>query len=59
MEIDLSTVEHCLSGLKRLHDRVTLSEMKNDWNKCLSNKIRFKGFGLKPENIKKEAKFTF
>jgi aconitate hydratase len=51
MELDLSKVEPCLSGPKRPHDRVTLSEMKTDWNKCLSNKIGFKGFGIKTENI--------
>ena len=32
MEIDLSKVEPCLSGPKRPHDRVNLSEMKKDWN---------------------------
>jgi len=59
MELDLKKVEPCLSGPKRPHDRVTLKDMKNDWNNCLTNKIGFKGFGLKPENIKKEAKFNF
>lgn len=59
MELDLSTVEPCLSGPKRPHDRVALSEMKKDWQSCLTNKVGFKGFGLKQEDVQKEAKFTF
>ena len=49
MELDLSTVEPCLSGPKRPHDRVAMSEMKADWNACLTNKVGFKGFGLKDD----------
>jgi aconitate hydratase len=59
MELDLGKVEPCLSGPKRPHDRVTLKDMKKDWSSCLTNKIGFKGFGLKPENTKKEGKFNF
>ena len=53
MELDLSTVEPCLSGPKRPHDRVALSDMKSDWHTCLTNKVGFKGFGLKPEALDK------
>jgi len=35
MELDLSSVKSCLSGPKRPHDRVELSNMKNDFNSCL------------------------
>jgi aconitate hydratase len=59
MELDLSTVEPCLAGPKRPHDRVALSDMKSDWKQCLTNKVGFKGFGLKPEATEKTAKFTF
>lgn len=31
MELDLSTVEPCLAGPKRPHDRVPLKNMKDDW----------------------------
>jgi aconitate hydratase len=46
MELDLSTVQGALSGPKRPHDRVSFSNMKADFNQCLTNKIGFKGFGL-------------
>lgn len=59
MELDMSSVEPCLSGPKRPHDRVPLSEMKSDWNKCLTNKVGFKGFGLKPEHVDKECTFNY
>ena len=59
MELDLSTVQGSLSGPKRPHDRVDFSNMKNDFNKCLTNKVGFKGFGLSDAEIKKSAKFNF
>jgi aconitate hydratase len=31
LELDLSTVEPCLSGPKRPHDKVPVSEMKKDF----------------------------
>ena len=39
IELDLSTVVPSLSGPKRPHDRVSLSEMKEDFQKCLDNKV--------------------
>jgi aconitate hydratase len=59
MDLDLSSVQPCLSGPKRPHDRVNLNEMKKDWSSCLTNKVGFKGFGLKPENLNKSGKFVF
>ena len=59
MELDLSTVQGSLSGPKRPHDRVDFSNMKNDFNKCLTNKVGFKGFGLSESEVKKSAKFNF
>jgi len=32
LELDLAAVQPSLSGPKRPHDRVSLSDMKNDWN---------------------------
>ncbi len=46
LELDLSTVEPCVSGPKRPHDYVALKDMKNDWNSSLTNQVGFKGFGL-------------
>ena len=39
IELDLSTVVPSLSGPKRPHDRVALNEMKEDFQKCLDNKV--------------------
>jgi len=54
----LSTVEPCISGPKRPHDRVPLSQVKKDFSECLPNKIGFKGFGVPENKIKSEQKFT-
>ena len=36
---DLSTVVSSLTSPKRPHDHVALSEMKEDFQKCLDNKV--------------------
>jgi aconitate hydratase len=59
MELDLGTVQGSLSGPKRPHDRVNFSDMKKDFNHCLTNKVGFKGFGLDDAATKKTAKFTY
>jgi aconitate hydratase len=51
MQLDLTTVEACLSGPKRPHDKVNLKDMQADWHRCLSNPIGFKGFGLPKEKL--------
>mmetsp|Transcript_105459 Transcript_105459/g.227292 ORF Transcript_105459/g.227292 Transcript_105459/m.227292 type:complete len:123 (+) Transcript_105459:1071-1439(+) len=57
MTLDLSTVEPCLSGPKRPHDRVLLKDMKTDFNACLPNKNGFKGFEVPQQDLKKTIKF--
>ncbi|XP_074108052.1 cytoplasmic aconitate hydratase [Cotesia typhae] len=57
--LDLAMVVSSVSGPKRPHDRVSVSDMKQDFNQCLTNKIGFKGYGLSPDKIKTEGKFTF
>lgn len=59
LELELATVEPCISGPKRPHDRVPLKEMKVDWHSCLDNKVGFKGFGVPKEEQDKVAKFSF
>ncbi|KAH9563288.1 hypothetical protein CY35_05G118200 [Sphagnum magellanicum] len=59
LELDLDTVEPCISGPKRPHDRVTLKDMKADWQACLDNKVGFKGFAIPKDQQDKVAKFTF
>lgn len=59
LELNLSDVQGSLSGPKRPHDRVDFSNMKNDFNHCLTNKVGFKGFGLTQEDTKRSANFTY
>eukprot|EP00850_Spirogloea_muscicola_P012677 SM000083S22724 [mRNA] locus=s83:146987:154121:+ [translate_table: standard] len=59
LALDLSTVTPCVSGPKRPHDRVPISEMKSDWHACLDNKVGFKGFAIPKEEQGKVSKFTF
>lgn len=40
VELDLGGVVPSLSGPKRPHDRVSVSEMKQDFQCCLDNKVR-------------------
>ena len=42
VELDLATVVPCCSGPKRPHDKVAVTEMKKDFNQCLTNKVGFK-----------------
>jgi aconitate hydratase len=59
LELDLDSVEPCVSGPKRPHDRVSLKDMKVDWQACLDNKVGFKGFAIPKDQQDKVAKFTF
>jgi aconitate hydratase len=59
LELDLSSVEPCISGPKRPHDRVPLSEVKKDFTACVPNKVGFKGFGIAAEKANMEQKFKF
>ncbi|KAJ4798653.1 Aconitate hydratase [Rhynchospora pubera] len=59
LELDLASVEPCISGPKRPHDRVPLKEMKADWHACLDNKVGFKGFAVPKEVQDKVVKFDF
>ncbi|XP_012287707.1 cytoplasmic aconitate hydratase isoform X2 [Orussus abietinus] len=57
--LDLATVVSSVSGPKRPHDRVPVSDMKNDFKSCLSSKVGFKGFGLSPSKLDTEANFLY
>jgi len=59
LTLDLASVEPCLSGPKRPHDRVNLTDMKTDFVSCLTNPVGFKGYGLKAEEKKKTATFNY
>ncbi|XP_011505193.1 PREDICTED: cytoplasmic aconitate hydratase-like isoform X2 [Ceratosolen solmsi marchali] len=57
--LNLETVVSSVSGPKRPHDRVSVVDMKKDFNSCLTNKVGFKGYGLNPEKVKAEGTFNF
>ena len=59
LELNLADVEACLSGPKRPHDKVPLSQMKADYNKCLTSPVGFKGFGLEQKDTKKSVAFNY
>ena len=59
LELDLSTVVPSVSGPKRPHDRVPITDLKRDFNDALTAKTGFKGFGLDEKKAKKEATLTY
>lgn len=59
MSLDLASVQGSLAGPKRPHDRVDFTNMKNDFNTCLTNDIGFKGFGIENKDLKKSVKINF
>jgi len=59
LELDLGTVDACVAGPKRPQDRVSVSQMKSDFNSCLTNKISFKGYGISPEKRTTKSTFAF
>lgn len=59
ISLDLSTVVTSVSGPKRPHDRVAVSDMKVDFQACLTNKIGFKGFELDPSQLNAQGTFTW
>ena len=59
VSLNLNTVEPCVSGPKRPHDRVPLKIMKDDFSKCLTNPTGFKGFGLSKEKLNSKSEMVF
>ncbi|KAG7306805.1 hypothetical protein JYU34_008248, partial [Plutella xylostella] len=59
VELDLSTVVTSVSGPKRPQDRVSVVDMKQDFESCLTNKVGFKGYGLTPAQLSASGSFSF
>ncbi|XP_011347901.1 cytoplasmic aconitate hydratase isoform X2 [Ooceraea biroi] len=57
--LDLSTVVSSVSGPKRPHDRVAVSDMQMDFRNCLVNKIGFKGYGLTKAKVDTIGMFDY
>ncbi|KAM9400702.1 cytoplasmic aconitate hydratase-like [Salvelinus alpinus] len=58
-ELDLSPVVPCCSGPKRPHDRVAVTDMKTEFEACLTAKQGFKGFQVAREHHHAEVPFQF
>jgi len=56
IELDLSTVEPCLAGPKRPHDRVLLKNMKSAFEQALIAPVKEQGFALKEQTLNAESK---
>jgi len=59
LEMDLSTVVPCISGPKRPHDRVAVSDMPTAFGTALTSPVGFKGFGFDEAGTKKTASFKY
>ncbi|KAM4619564.1 iron-responsive element-binding protein 2 [Polymixia lowei] len=57
IEINLSSIVPHVSGPKRPQDRVAVSSMKEDFQKCLNEKVGFKGFHISKEKQETEVPF--
>lgn len=57
--LDLGSVVPSLSGPKRPHDRVSVSDMKEDFNKCLASPIGFKGFNIPGDKMSTTVPFMY
>jgi len=57
--LNLGDVVSSISGPKRPHDRVSVTEAQSDFRKCLSNKLGFKGFNLPHYKLKAYGEFEF
>jgi aconitate hydratase len=57
LELDLSTIVPSVAGPKRPHDRVAVTDMRNDFSKALTAPVGFKGYGLKAEDVNKSIDF--
>ncbi len=57
LELDLTTVVPSLAGPKRPQDRVTLSEMKDTFQKALTTPVKDRGYELTGDALTREATF--
>jgi aconitate hydratase len=59
MELDLRSVQPSLSGPKRPHDRVTMSDLPSDFKNGLTAKVGFKGYGLAQNETSKSTTINY
>jgi len=56
--LDLSLIQACVSGPKRPQDKICLSDVKDEFRRCLTSKVGPKGFGLASECVGKRARLV-
>ena len=59
MELDLSSIVPSLSGPKRPHDRVNMSDLQKDFRTGLTGKVGFKGYGLDQSVTNKSVNINY
>jgi len=59
MELDLGSIVPCVSGPKRPHDRVAVSDMQKDFRACLKNPVGFKGYAIAEDKLAASTSFTW
>jgi len=59
IDLDLGSIQPSLSGPKRPHDRVNMSNMQKDFRGGLTAKVGFKGYGLQESATSKKVKINF
>ena len=59
IELDLASIKPSLSGPKRPHDRVNMSDLPKDFKTGLTAKVGFKGYGLPESEVNKSVKVNF
>lgn len=59
IELDLMDIVPCISGPKRPHDYIPLSNVKEDFSKCLSSPVGFKGYSIAENERSKVLDFQY
>lgn len=59
LELDLASVQPCLSGPKRPHDMVLFKDMKKEFQECCAKPNGFKGFGMDQNKLEQEVQLSF
>ena len=59
VELDLQSVVASCSGPKRPHDRVAVTDMKQDFKTCLTSPVGFKGYGVHGYKLETSIPFHF
>jgi aconitate hydratase len=59
LELNLADIRPCVSGPKRPHDKVDVTDVQKDFRACLTAPVGFKGFKIEEDKLATKGKFTF